>query len=121
MLNDYAPEALCNDLEDIMRSRWKATIRKHSLASLWTPVHDPGWRYVPTTYIHTTLDRPLYLHSQQWLFQRVRDTGVQPFGTVAFAGRLGIFTLEAGHNPFMSKTTELVMILKSICLEHTQE
>ena len=99
-------------MSETQKDQWQRTTRKHALASLWTPVHEPGWRYVPTTYIHTTLDRPLYLRSQQWMVQRVRDSGSQRFGAEPFDGSLGVFTLEAGHTPFLSRTAELVMIFK---------
>ena len=113
-MNEHALEVMCHDVSEPMRIQWGNTIRKHAAATLLTPIMDPGWRYVPTTYVYTSLDRAIYLKTQQWLVQRIRETGLQQFGSKAFNGEAGEFMIESGHMPFLSRVDELANVLTTV-------
>ena len=100
------------------RSRYFALLGKHPLACSTTGVRYVGWRTVPSTYVYTTMDGLVGPRIQELGVENARKAALDSgFPVEPFSGPLGTFSLEAGHSPMVSKTSELAGILRRVAAE----
>ncbi|KAI0483786.1 alpha/beta-hydrolase [Xylaria cf. heliscus] len=74
-----------------------------SLAIYWCTTTHAAWRYIPTTYIKCTADRPSTVAAVDWLINTAKASGMNKIDSV--------IEVDAGHSPFISKTDWLAKTL----------
>lgn len=116
VLNDMAGEVFYHDVPEPEHSRYTAVLGTHPLGASISRVSHSGHEHVPSTYILTTLDRPVELRYQKLIVERVRSRARERIAagealTEPFSGELGEFSMETGHSPMIVRPAELVGIL----------
>lgn len=80
-------------------ARWAARQLTHqSVSSVRTPVTDPAWRYLPTTYLLTTRDRAIHPAAQAVMSARCDQ----------------VHRLRSDHSPMLSQPDALADLLSTV-------
>ncbi|SPN99986.1 uncharacterized protein DNG_02838 [Cephalotrichum gorgonifer] len=124
VLNDKAEEAIFHDVPEPDRSTYAALAGKEPIGTNTAPVTHTAWEHIPSSYVYTTLDRIIQFQDQEFMVERARAHSQPCFPGKGgkpprkpFSGPLGLFTLEAGHMPMLSKIPELAGILGQLAEE----
>ncbi|MPZ84013.1 MAG: alpha/beta fold hydrolase [Actinophytocola sp.] len=81
------------------QAAWAARQLTHqSVSSVRTPVTDPAWRYLPTTYLLTTRDRAIHPAAQAVMSARCDQ----------------VHRLRSDHSPMLSQPDALADLLRSV-------
>lgn len=81
------------------QATWAARRLTHqSLSSVLSPVTDPAWRYVPTTYLLCTRDRAIHPAAQAVMSARCDQ----------------VHRLRSDHSPMLSQPDALADLLRSV-------
>ena len=82
-----------------IQARWAARQLTHqSVSSIHTPVTDPAWRYLPTSYLLTTRDRAIHPAAQAVMSARCDQ----------------VHRLRSDHSPMLSQPDALADLLRSV-------
>lgn len=123
-MQDIAADIFYHDVPEPERSRYVAMLGKHPLAANTSTIEHVGYEHAPSTYVYTTLDRPLDLRHQKFMVERVRSWVAERIAAgealaEPFSGELGEFSIETGHSAMIVRPVELAGILGRIA-EGTQ-
>ncbi|SPO03729.1 uncharacterized protein DNG_06412 [Cephalotrichum gorgonifer] len=119
VLTDGSDEIFYHDVAEPHRSEYTAILGKEPFAAFGTPPSYLGWEKIPSSYVYTKLDRALLYHIQEFMVKRVQDVAAESgkASVKPFSGPFGLFSLESGHSPMLSKTAEMAGILSQIAEE----
>ncbi|KAI1142081.1 alpha/beta-hydrolase [Hypoxylon sp. FL0543] len=90
-----AKDMFYQDLDDETVAELAKDLRPQSLASYWSTTTFAAWRYIPTTYILGTADRPTTVAAAQYLVDRAKANGTHMIDK--------IIHVDTGHSPFISR------------------
>lgn len=82
--------------EEEQRKHLEAT-STHPLATFLEPHKHVGWRYIPSTSVYATKDKPLPLTYVEFMVKRAQKEEARPGGVQAFTGELGEVFMDCGH------------------------
>ncbi|KAI1379720.1 alpha/beta-hydrolase [Hypoxylon crocopeplum] len=103
VLPEDAKEMFYQDLDDAKVAKLIKDLRPHSLGTYWCITTYAAWRYIPTTYIICTKDRPTTVAAEHYLIETAKASGTHKIDN--------IIEIDAGHSPFFSKTQWMAEIL----------
>ncbi|KAK4200390.1 putative esterase [Triangularia verruculosa] len=83
------------DLDDETVAGLAKELRPQSLGAFWSTTTHAAWRYIPTTYILTTGDRPATVFAAQYIFDSAMASGSHKIDN--------LIKVETGHSPFISQ------------------
>lgn len=108
-----APEALYNDLPFADAQTLTEKLVTLNFAQTGTIITGAPWRDVPTTFVHCTKDRGMFLDLQE---RMVRDAVEN-----RAVGGMQVRRLEAGHGPFWSMPGAVVRVLEEVWKGYVEE
>lgn len=82
--------------EEEQRKQLEAT-STHPLMVFMRPTTRAGWRYIPSTAVYATKDKPLPLPFLESMVKSAQGEEVRQGGVRAFAGELGEVYMDCGH------------------------
>ncbi|KAF2806570.1 alpha/beta-hydrolase [Mytilinidion resinicola] len=95
----FAPEGakdmFYQDLDDDAVAELAKDLQPQSFGVFWSTTTYAAWRYVPTTYIECTGDRPSTHAAAQYLLETAKASGTHKIER--------IIKVDSGHSPFISK------------------
>ncbi|KAH8878965.1 alpha/beta-hydrolase [Thozetella sp. PMI_491] len=95
VLPEDAKEMFYQDLDEKTAAELAKDLRPQSFGSYWSTTTDAAWRYIPTTYILCTKDRPTTVAAARYLIETAKASGTHRIDN--------LIEVEAGHSPFISK------------------
>ncbi|OTA95527.1 hypothetical protein M434DRAFT_379781 [Hypoxylon sp. CO27-5] len=90
-----AKDMFYQDLDDETVAELAKDLRPQSFGSYWSTTTFAAWRYIPTTYILGTADRPSTVVAAQYLIDTAKASGTHKIDK--------IIRVDAGHSPFISR------------------
>ena len=93
-----------NDMDDEAAEKASSMLVRHCAAAMGGSLTFPAWKYVPATYIATTLDMVLFPEWQKGMIDAVRKEGVH----------LNVRTYDASHSPYLSMTKQMVDVVEDV-------
>ncbi|KAK0130469.1 hypothetical protein ONS96_000988 [Cadophora gregata f. sp. sojae] len=90
-----------NDLSPEEQKRWVAELRPHPAVTNFSPLTNPGYNYVPCTYLFCENDQGLRLEKQKAI---VEAAGV----------KMREVTCGSGHSPFLSMPEKVVEVIEGL-------
>lgn len=69
----------------------------HPLATFLEDQKHAGWRYIPSTAVYATKDKPLPLQFVEFMVKRAQKEEARQGGVKAFTGELGEVYMDCGH------------------------
>ncbi|KAJ7461850.1 Alpha/beta hydrolase fold-1 [Mycena galericulata] len=83
------------DLDDATVAELAKDLRPQSFAAFWSTTTYAAWRWIPTTYILCTEDRPSTVVAPQYLVDSAKASGTHKIDKV--------IRVDSGHSPFISR------------------
>ncbi|KIW98634.1 uncharacterized protein Z519_00295 [Cladophialophora bantiana CBS 173.52] len=93
-------ETFYNDVDS--PERYVAMLKPHSYRAFFSKVTDPGWKYVPSTYLLCEKDEAIPPHAQRGMVEGAQKAGAQ----------MRVETMDASHSPFMSMPREMARSIR---------
>lgn len=82
--------------EEEQRKELDATAT-HPVMPFVEPINHAGWRYIPSSAIYATKDKPIPLQFAEFMVKRAQGEEARQGGVRAFAGELGESYMDCGH------------------------
>lgn len=82
--------------EEEQRKQLKHT-STHPVAPFLEPIKQTGWRYIPSTAVYATKDKPIPLQFAEFMVKRAQNEEARQGGVRAFTGELGEAYMDCGH------------------------
>lgn len=82
--------------EEEQRKQLKATSTQ-PIAPTLEPIKHAGWRYIPSTAVYATKDKPMPLQYAEFMVKRAQNEEAREGGVRAFSGELGEAYMDCGH------------------------
>jgi hypothetical protein len=82
--------------EEEQRKQLEAT-STHPGAPLLEPIKHAGWRYIPSTAVYATKDKPIPLQFAEFMVKRAQTEEARQGGVRAFTGEQGEVYMDCGH------------------------
>ncbi|XXH01285.1 hypothetical protein Hte_007640 [Hypoxylon texense] len=95
VLAEDAKDMFYQDLDDAAAAELAKDLRAHGLGTYWSATTYAAWRYIPTTYIICTGDRPSTVAAVHYLIDTAKASGSHMIDSVV--------EVDSGHSPFISK------------------
>ncbi|KAF2490127.1 alpha/beta-hydrolase [Lophium mytilinum] len=99
----YAKGMFYQDLDDHEVAELAKDLQTQSLGSFQSATTYAAWRYIPTTYVECTRDRPATLIGQRRLLETAKESGTHKIDR--------IIKVDSGHFPFISKPEWTAQVL----------
>ncbi|KAK3374772.1 Alpha/beta hydrolase fold-1 [Podospora didyma] len=90
-----AKDMFYQDMDDDAVAELAKDLRPQSFGAFWSTTTYAAWRYIPTTYILCTKDKPTTVAAAQYLIASAKASGPHKIDAV--------LEVEAGHSPFLSQ------------------
>ncbi|OAP61744.1 hypothetical protein AYL99_03947 [Fonsecaea erecta] len=82
--------------------KYVAMLKPHSYRTLFSKVTDPGWKYVPSTYLLCEKDEAIPIDAQKGMVEGAQKAGAQ----------MKVETVNASHSPFLSVPQEVARSIR---------
>ena len=91
------------DIDDSSVTELIEDLQPQCLGAFWSTTTHAAWRWIPTTYIVCTKDKPSTVVAARWLVDSARASGEHRIDKVV--------EVKAGHSPFISMPEWTVGVL----------
>ncbi|OAG42622.1 hypothetical protein AYO21_03207 [Fonsecaea monophora] len=82
--------------------KYVAMLKPHSYRTFFSKVTQPGWKFVPSTYLLCERDEAIPIHAQKGMVEGAQQAGAQ----------MRVETVDASHSPFLSMPQEMARSIR---------
>ncbi|KIW80029.1 hypothetical protein Z517_06644 [Fonsecaea pedrosoi CBS 271.37] len=101
IVNPATPiDTFYNDVDD--PEKYVAMLKPHSYRTFFSKVTQPGWKFVPSTYLLCERDEAIPIHAQKGMVEGAQQAGAQ----------MRVETVDASHSPFLSMPQEMARSIR---------
>ncbi|KAI9718841.1 MAG: hypothetical protein M1828_006530 [Chrysothrix sp. TS-e1954] len=100
-----------DDVDAKLAQQSIAMLVPHSIQALVVEITGTPWKVIPTSYIHCSEDKVLWLARQEAMVKAVQEKGF----------KIHEIRLQSGHSPYLSKTQETATVLQQLCYKRLEE
>ncbi|KIX98567.1 uncharacterized protein Z520_05868 [Fonsecaea multimorphosa CBS 102226] len=82
--------------------KYVAMLKPHSYRTFFSKMTNPGWKYIPSTYLLCEKDEAIPLHAQKGMVEGAQKAGAQ----------MKVESMDVSHSPFLSMPQELARSIR---------